>query len=160
MRSAAAKLISEFRHSDFASSAGPLIVIVSLFIVISAGLIFYILKLLHSENSESTASSAEVHHEIAKDSRRDLRIRRGRMYEFFRSFLVSQDSGPSPHPEALAMQISRLEEENVNTREMYSRAVARIDQLKDELRLANEKAYEAIALSESAEQQRDRKSVV
>ncbi len=153
-------MATELRGPEVSSAMKPMIIVVSLFIVVSAGLIFYILKLLRTTIDATPPSSVETHHDTARDKTHDRIRSTSKVRTFFAKFIPNKD-GVSAKPsktnksnDALVAQVARLEEELSNFREMYSRAVARIDEMKDELKFANIKFYEAGAAAESAEQLR------
>lgn len=144
MRNLLNNVASQFHHPEVPASTRPLVLIVSTFILISGALIFYILKLLRSTQQTPELSSISAHQEPSYDRSREIIHHTGKFRGFLRRTL-GRVPVASENADALQSQVRRLEDENLNTREMYTRAVARIDELRDELKVAESK-YKDLAL--------------
>lgn len=152
MRGNLAKLGAGLKGPVFTSSSAPVIIVVSLFFAISGVLIFYILKLLRSSDTETVQKTKIKQPETIGDPLfGEPHNDEPKIEMIGECFEEKTPLPPTSSEETLSLQIKRLEEENANTREMYSRAVTRIDELKDEVRLAAQKHELALKTIESTE---------
>jgi uncharacterized protein YhaN len=146
------QFLEELQSPDISSSVGPLVIVITAFLVISAGLIYFIVKMIRVPTIDENALATTPGNEqlVILNTTQRLTL-------FFKRFFTGSNDGQKnsislSELEMLRKKIARLEKENLTLRDNHARAVSKLDEYGHTVELlqkANRENTEALEKSQS-----------
>lgn len=146
-------LFEELQNPEIASSFVPLLVVVSVFTLVSTGTIYLVLRMLRPPKK-----GAGVTHSTGYNPLRLVFKARVGLNPFLRPFVPHSDREKDllAQLEELRRKYTLLEDENSELRELHAKSVGKVQELTDEMKTLEAKRDETAKQLEFAHQQRER----